>query len=134
MTVSQNGTTGSLIRRSWITLRVGDPNAEPHAKGAGHEQGTIYGVGCPCGHDRRCGGRTGWRRAVAGDHSESPGIDPEAGEEARACRIVAGLLRSRSDRVCDLLAADEPRGACEVVAPTLVPVKAGDRVKTDRRD
>jgi hypothetical protein len=33
--VSQNGTTGSLIRRSWVTLRVGDPNAEPHAKGAG---------------------------------------------------------------------------------------------------
>jgi len=25
-------------------------------------------------------------------------------------------------------------GECEVVAPTLVPVKAGDRVKTDRRD
>src|SRR6201997_3881881 len=25
-------------------------------------------------------------------------------------------------------------GKCEVVAPTLVPVKAGDRVKTDRRD
>ena len=24
--------------------------------------------------------------------------------------------------------------ACEVVAPSLVPVKAGDRVKTDRRD
>ena len=24
--------------------------------------------------------------------------------------------------------------ACEVVAPTLVPMKAGDRVKTDRRD
>lgn len=24
--------------------------------------------------------------------------------------------------------------ACEVVAPTLVPTKAGDRVKTDRRD
>lgn len=24
--------------------------------------------------------------------------------------------------------------ACEVIAPTLVPVKAGDRVKTDRRD
>jgi len=23
---------------------------------------------------------------------------------------------------------------CEVVAPTLVPVRAGDRVKTDRRD
>src|SRR4029077_8546847 len=25
-------------------------------------------------------------------------------------------------------------GKCEVVAPTLVPVRAGDRVKTDRRD
>ena len=24
--------------------------------------------------------------------------------------------------------------SCEVVAPTLIPVKAGDRVKTDRRD
>ena len=24
--------------------------------------------------------------------------------------------------------------ACEVIAPTLIPVKAGDRVKTDRRD
>jgi transposase len=23
---------------------------------------------------------------------------------------------------------------CEVIAPSLVPVKAGDRVKTDRRD
>jgi hypothetical protein len=23
--ISQNGTTGSLIRRSWVTLRVGDP-------------------------------------------------------------------------------------------------------------
>jgi len=28
----------------------------------------------------------------------------------------------------------ELKVACEVVAPTLVPVKAGDRVKTDRRD
>jgi transposase len=26
------------------------------------------------------------------------------------------------------------RVACEVIAPTLVPTKAGDRVKTDRRD
>jgi transposase len=24
--------------------------------------------------------------------------------------------------------------SCEVIAPTLIPVKAGDRVKTDRRD
>jgi len=24
--------------------------------------------------------------------------------------------------------------ACEVIAPTLVPTEAGDRVKTDRRD
>lgn len=32
---------------------------------------------------------------------------------------------------CQLAAIGVP---CEVVAPTLVPVKAGDRVKTDRRD
>src|ERR1700733_1401332 len=28
----------------------------------------------------------------------------------------------------------EMRVSCEVIAPTLIPVKAGDRVKTDRRD
>ena len=30
------------IRSAWVTLRVGAlPNAEPHAKGAGHEEGTV---------------------------------------------------------------------------------------------
>ena len=47
---------------------------------------------------------------------------------------AARLLRGGPDGVRGVLAADGARGACEVVAPTLVPVKAGDRVKTDRRD
>lgn len=33
-----------------------------------------------------------------------------------------------------MAAADEARVACDVVAPSLVSVCAGDRVKTDRRD
>src|SRR4029453_752308 len=74
-------------------------------EGAGHEQGTIYWVGCPHGYDRRCGGRTGGRGAVAGGDSQSAGIDPEAGEETRRGQVAANLLRGRSDRVCDLLAA-----------------------------
>ena len=46
-----------------------------------------------------------------GDDPESPGVDPEAGEEARAGGVAAGLLRGGADRVCDLLAADGAR-AC----------------------
>ncbi len=44
------------------------------------------------------------------------------------------MLRGRSDRVRAVLATDGAGVKCEVIAPTLVPVKAGDRVKTDRRD
>src|SRR5512142_274139 len=58
-------------------------------------------------------------------------------------KLVARLGRPESLRVCYEAG---PCGyvvywqltqlgvACEVVAPTLIPVKAGDRVKTDRRD
>src|SRR5712691_3625475 len=92
-------------RSSWVTLRVGDPNAEPHAKGAGHEEGTIYRPGCPRGYHRGCRRRT-WRRgAIARDDAQPSGVDPEVGEEARPGGLAAGVLRSRADRVCDLLAA-----------------------------
>jgi transposase len=37
-------------------------------------------------------------------------------------------------RLRPLLAVDRLKVACEVIAPSLVPVKAGDRVKSDRRD
>src|SRR5258708_1128927 len=95
---------------SWVTLRFGDPNAEPHAKGAGREEGTIYRAGCPRGHDRGCRCRARWRGTIARGGPEPPGVDSEAGEEAWARRVAAGLLRGRADRVCHLRAADGARG------------------------
>jgi len=68
------------------------------------------------------------------DGSAQPGSDPEprrvdtqAGEKAGASGASAGLLRGWSDGVRAVLAADGVRGGVRVIAPTLVPVKAGDR-------
>ena len=93
----------------------------------------FYRVGCPCGE--YCGGSGGGRRggAQSGDDSEP----------RRVGRLIRKLGKPESLRVCYEAG---PTGyvlywqltelgvRCEVVAPTLVPVKAGDRVKTDRRD
>lgn len=81
--------------------------------------------------------------AEAGRNGEvrSLGTIPNQPESVR--KLVRKLGTRRSLRVCYEAG---PCGyalywqlvglgvACEVVAPTLVPVKAGDRVKTDRRD
>ena len=47
---------------------------------------------------------------------------------------LASLLRGRTNWIRLVLAALKLGVECVVVAPTLVPMKAGDRVKTDRRD
>jgi transposase len=71
----------------------------------------------------------------------SLGIIPNRPESVR--RLIGKLGRPASLRVCYEAGPtgyvlywqlSELGVACEVVAPTLVPVKAGDRVKTDRRD
>jgi transposase len=71
----------------------------------------------------------------------SLGIIPNRAESVR--RLVGKLGRPASLRVCYEAGPtgyvlywqlSELGVACQVVAPTLVPVKAGDRVKTDRRD
>jgi transposase len=81
--------------------------------------------------------------AVAEPHGEvrSLGVIPNRPESIR--KLVKKLGPPAQLRVCyeagptgyvvywQLTALDV---ACQVVAPTLVPVKAGDRVKTDRRD
>lgn len=81
--------------------------------------------------------------AVAEPHGEvrSLGTIPNRPESVR--RLMRNLGPASQLRVCyeagptgyvlywQLTALDI---TCEVVAPTLVPVKAGDRVKTDRRD
>ncbi len=71
----------------------------------------------------------------------SLGIIPNRAESVR--RLVGKLGKPSSLRVCYEAGPSgyvlywqlaELGVACQVVAPTLVPVKAGDRVKTDRRD
>ena len=78
----------------------------------------------------------------------------EAGGEVRSCGVIPNRLESIRKMIRKL----EPTGtlrccyeagptgyvlywqltqmgvACEVIAPSLIPTKAGDRVKTDRRD
>jgi transposase len=81
--------------------------------------------------------------AVAETNGEvrSLGIIPNRTESVR--RLISKLGPRANLRVCYEAGPtgyvlywqlSELGVACEVVAPTLVPVKAGDRVKTDRRD
>jgi transposase len=79
--------------------------------------------------------------AETGGEVRSLGVIPNRGESVN--RLVKKLGKPEQLRVCYEAG---PTGyalywqlsalgvKCEVVAPTLVPVKAGDRVKTDRRD
>ena len=81
--------------------------------------------------------------AEAGRNGEvrSLGVVPNRPEDVR--KLVKKLGALKSLRVCyeagpcgyELYWQFVGLGvACEVVAPTLVPMKPGDRVKTDRRD
>ena len=122
------------IRSSWVTLRVGGQQNRATCEGAGHEKDKIYRSRCPCGDDRGGGGGADRGGPVAGRDSE---------REESIRRLVKKLGPVERLRVCYEAG---PTGyvvywqlttlgvRCEVVAPTLVPVKAGDRVKTDRRD
>ena len=79
--------------------------------------------------------------AEVGGEVRSLGVIPNRPESVR--RLIGKLGKRESLRVCYEAG---PTGyvlywhlaelgvQCEVVAPTLVPVKSGDRVKTDRRD
>ncbi|HZO51993.1 MAG TPA: transposase [Bryobacteraceae bacterium] len=79
--------------------------------------------------------------AEAGGEVRSLGIIPNRAESIR--KLIAKLGPVQHLKVCYEAG---PTGyvlywqltqlgvACEVIAPTLVPTKAGDRIKTDRRD
>src|SRR6202165_133210 len=123
------------IRRSWVTLRVeGLHNAEPHAKEPVMKNVRFIGLDV---HAETIA------VAVAEPDGEvrSVGVIPNRPESIR--KLVKKLGPAEQLRVCYEAG---PTGyvvywqltafgvKCEVVAPTLVPVKAGDRVKTDRRD
>jgi transposase len=79
--------------------------------------------------------------AEVGGEVRSLGVIPNRAESVR--RLVSKLGKAEQLRVCYEAGPtgyvlywqlSELGVRCEVVAPTLVPVKAGDRVKTDRRD
>ncbi len=99
-----------------------------------HEGGTIFGIRCPRRYDCSGRGRAGRRGAVVG-------IIPNREESVR--KLVKKLGPPDQLRVCYEAG---PMGYVlhwqltslgvkfEVVAPTLVPVKPRDRVKTIRRE
>jgi len=67
--------------------------AQSHIRmGAGHEQRTVCGIGCPCGDDRGGGGGAERRGALAGDRSEPTGVGAAADRQARSAGESAGLL------------------------------------------
>ena len=81
--------------------------------------------------------------AIAEPHGEVRSLGTIPNREESVRRLMRKLVAAGPLRVCyeagptgyvvywQVTALGIP---CEVVAPTLVPVKAGDRVKTDRRD
>ena len=79
--------------------------------------------------------------AESGGEARSLGVIPNRAESVG--RLIRKLGKAEQLRVCYEAGPtgyvlywqlSELGVKCEVVAPTLVPVKAGDRVKTDRRD
>jgi hypothetical protein len=132
---SHYGVTGSM-RWSWVRLSLFDElSPEPQAEGTGHEREvTIFGFGCPCRNDSRC---------VAEPDGEVRSLGTIANREESIRKLIKKLGPVEQLRACYEAG---PTGfvlywqlaqlgvECEVMAPTLVPKKAGDRVKTDRRD
>src|SRR5579864_8259130 len=123
------------IRSSWVTLRDWSQHiAEPHAKEPVMSNVRFLGLDV---HAETIA------VAVAEPRGEvrSLGTMPNRPESLR--KLVKKLGPAEDLRVCYEAG---PTGyviywqltalgvRCEVVAPTLVPTKAGDRVKTDRRD
>src|SRR5207245_10407843 len=118
------------IRSSWVTLRFGDLNAEPHAKEPVMSNVRFIGLDV---HAETIAA------AVAEPDGEvrSLGVIPNRPESVR--RLMRHLGATAPLRVCyeagptgyvlywQLTALGVP---CDVIAPTLVPVKPGDRVKT----
>jgi transposase len=83
--------------------------------------------------NRRGGQR--WERSR--ESRDDPNRDDAFGqttEEARCGDEPDVLLRGGADRACPAARAGCSGIECAVIAPSLVPPKAGDRVKTDCRD
>lgn len=74
------------------------------------------------------------RGSLVGRDSEPPGVGSEDGPQARTGERSADLLRSGAYEYVLYWQLAQLGVACEMIAPSLVPTKAGDRVKTDLCD
>jgi len=74
-------------------------------------------------------------RCAAWERCQPRGVDSQAGEESWDLRSTLNACYEAGPTGYVLYWQLAELGvACEVIAPTLAPMKAGDRVKTDRRD
>src|SRR5262252_4536544 len=76
---SQNGMTGYDSRFVGYAANRKTSSTEPQAKEPVDEKNKVCWFGCPCRDDYRGGCRSGWRGEIARSHSESGGVDSEAG-------------------------------------------------------
>lgn len=123
------------VRRPWITLRIGRSVAQSHMRKEPVMRSLTRFVGLDVHADTIA-------VAVAdGTAIRSLGVVPNRAEAVR--KLVAKLGPVKDLKVCYEAGPcgyvlywqlAELGVACEVIAPSLIPVKAGDRVKTDRRD
>src|SRR6202171_5468991 len=134
MLVSQNGTTGSDSQQRGLRCELETPTQSHMRKEPVMKRVRFIGLDVHAD-------TIAVAVAEPGGDVRSLGSIPNRPESIR--RLVKKIGPSQDLRVCYEAG---PTGdvvywqltalgvACEVVAPTLVPVKAGDRVKTDRRD
>ncbi len=112
--------------------------AEPQAGGWSNGRLTICRTRRPQGEHRDRGRRTrGRASANGGDRAARDARSlHETTEEARVGPVRSGAVTEAGPTGFALQRAlqKEARIACVVIAPSLTPKQAGDRVKTDRRD
>src|SRR5207248_3036582 len=90
--------------------------------------------GCPR-RDDRCRGGGKWRGgSLARSDPQSLGIGSKADRQTGPVGSLKACYEAGPTGYVLYWQLTQLGVACEVIAPTLVPTKAGDRVKTDRRD
>src|ERR1019366_8232119 len=132
---SQNGTTGSSTR-AWVMLRIGKTSSTEPQSERSRSMKRIKFVGMDVHAETIA-------VAVAEQEGEVRSLGEIANREESVRRLVKKLGPVEDLRFCYeagptgyvLYWQLTALGAkCEVIAPSLVPVKSGERVKTDRRD
>ena len=127
----------SALHLTRVTLSLRQLGAEPHTKEVGRD--AVYNHHCL----RSARGHDGGGGAVAGP-ADAGAPSADVGHRRRFCASSNALQRQGAVRCCyeagpcgfELQRALTARRRlpCEVIAPALIPRRAGDRIKTDRRD